>query len=95
MIASVVTVAATTTPTVIAHGDIGVANNPRKVIIRNDGATTLYLGGSTLVAANAATVGFSVAQGVAVSLDLIGEDVYATTASSTTTASVLGSGSNQ
>lgn len=82
MKARVVTV--DTTAAIIADGVV-----PCSAIIRNNGATTLYIGGSDVDG----TDGFSLAQGAAVQLDLVNEKVYGVTASSTTTVSIIATGS--
>lgn len=93
MIATVRTVDAATEPTALVDGSSGSYDKPRSVVIRNDSSTTVYLGGPTLIASNATNSGFSLAQGAAVQLELVNEDVFATTASGTANVSILASGS--
>lgn len=80
---------ATTTAAIIVNADAGDRLHPVQAIVRTDGATTVYLGGSDVTSSN----GFALPQDTAVTVELVaGDDLYAVTAAGTSAMSVLKTG---
>lgn len=75
----------TATAAVVVDGRDGNNGYPLSATVKNSGSTTMYVGGSDVNSSN----GFAIGAGEAVSVDLVNDQLYAVTASGTTTVQIL------